>query len=230
MKILLSADSHGKILDSIEKDCELIIVAGDFSEGDKLRQAIFNKGDMEEAKKDIVESAKKFISNLPKDKTSVISLGNVEEPVKDEIIQVLKNNGINYKQGLMDIKGLKILSIDFFVEEWWAMKYKPDNPNTLKRAIEDEKRLKDIIKEIKDLDIIVSHVPPFGILDSNPNPPKFLPKSYQGNMGSKILLDLIKEKQPKLVICSHIHIPGIIKQERTTIINPGEKQYYSIED
>ncbi len=227
MKLLLSADTHGKKID-IKENYDLILIAGDFSDGDKLRNAIFGKGDIEEAKKEIFNSAERFIECLPKGIPSVACLGNVEEPIKENIICLLKKYNIHHKNGVIEVNGLKILIIDFFVEKWWAEKFKPDNPDTMKRAIRDEENLKRIIEKIENIDIIISHIPPFGILDINPNPPAFLPKIYKGNMGSKILRDLIEKKQPLLVVCGHIHIPGRAEIGKTIIINPGEKEPFSL--
>jgi Icc-related predicted phosphoesterase len=222
MKILLSVDAHGEILKVNEK-VDLILIAGDFAKGDKLRKMIFEGGSQEEAKEEIIDSSKKFLNELIKLKCPIVaSLGNAEEFARNEIINLMKEKGIIYcNRKCINLKGLDIVCLDFFVEKWWAEKYKPDNKGTQERANDDEKNLKNCFKKIKKADIILSHLPPWEILDINPAPPEFI-KSYIGHMGSKILKQAIIKIKPRLVVCGHIHIPGEVDFEGTRIINPGK--------
>ncbi len=226
MKILLSADTHGKKI-SIDENIDIILVAGDFAKGDKLRKAVFAGGSIEEAKQEIHDSSIEFIRYLASKSVPVVfSMGNAEEVIKDEIADIIKQEKGHYiKNGILEIKGLKIFCIDFFVEEWWTDKYKPGNLNTKQRAIRDEKELQKAIRVIKNkkVDIVLSHLPPYGVLDIDPDPPDYL-KDKKGHMGSKILREYIKKYQPKLVVCGHIHIPGQTKIGNTIVINPGEKK------
>ncbi|MBU3913579.1 MAG: metallophosphoesterase [Nanoarchaeota archaeon] len=83
-----------------------------------------------------------------------------------------------------------------------------------------KKKLISLLKSIKQNAVIVSHAPPYGHLDN----------SYKGRRGSKILLEAIKQFQPKLVLCGHIHEnSGTKKIGKTTIINLGEGKYQVIE-
>lgn len=50
-----------------------------------------------------------------------------------------------------------------------------------------------------NVDILVSHVPPFGCVDSDPR------HEIQMCEGSRALSDAIKEKRPRVVVCGHIH-------------------------
>lgn len=222
MKILLSVDAHGEIPETNE-NIDLILVAGDFAKGDKLRKMIFEGGSVKEVEEEIIQSSEKFFEELIKFKCPIVaSLGNAEELAKSEIISLMKKKGIIHcDKEELEIEGIKIIGFDFFVEKWWAKKYKPENENTQKRANNDEKRLNAFLKDIQNVDIILSHLPPYNILDFNPNPPEFI-KSYVGHMGSKILKKHIIKIQPKLFICGHIHIPGEVNFGGTRIINPGK--------
>jgi uncharacterized protein len=61
------------------------------------------------------------------------------------------------------------------------------------------------------LDVLVSHVPPFGYQDT-----VFLGR----HAGSKILSEIVETKRPRLVLCGHIHEnPGFIKTDHTMIVN-----------
>ncbi len=225
MKILISADTHGKI-PNITGKVDLALIAGDFAKGDALRKMIFEKGDFKEAKKEIIESSKEFLFKIKELKCPiVVSLGNAEEFCKYDVIKMIKKEGIHYKNNsLIEINGLKILPIDFFVEEWWARKYRPERQQTIERAIKEEKELKEIFKKIDSVDIILSHLPPYRILDEDMGLNK-----KGSHIGSKLLREFILNKKPKLVICGHIHTPQEAKLGETLIINPGEKRIIEFE-
>ncbi len=93
MKILISTDTHGKVPDIMGK-VDLALIAGDFAKGDALRKMVFGGGDPKEAKKEIVESSKEFLSKVKELGCPVIvSLGNAEEFCKDKIIEMIKEGG-----------------------------------------------------------------------------------------------------------------------------------------
>lgn len=229
MKILLLVDTHGKIPE-IDEKVDLILIAGDFAKGDALRRMIFENGSPEEAKKEIINSSEDFLKEISKKSCPiVVSLGNAEEFAKEDIVSLIKKYKINYAHnGIVRIKGIKILCIDFFVEGWWAKKYRPNKEETQKRAVKDEQDLKNSLKKVSKINIILSHVPPYGILDKTEEN-NYL-KLPQGNVGSKILREFIEDRKPKLVVCGHIHEAiGKIKLGETLIINPGEKSIIDFE-
>ncbi|MDP2946596.1 MAG: hypothetical protein Q8N88_00640 [Nanoarchaeota archaeon] len=76
MKLFAATDIHREAVEI--PDCDLILIAGDFAKGEKLREAVFNKGSLDEAKKEVIESSLDFLKKLPKG--SIISLGNAEKP------------------------------------------------------------------------------------------------------------------------------------------------------
>jgi Icc-related predicted phosphoesterase len=223
MKILLSVDSHGKALEMNEK-ADLILIGGDFVKGDALRKFVFDKGTKEEVEKEIMSSAKAFLENLKKANCPIIAtLGNAEDFCKDKIVELLKKQNIIYKRnGVVEVLGLKILLIDFFVEEWWAKKHRPDRISTIERGKREEEELKKILKKIYSVDIILSHLPPYGILDFGEDNPEM--KLKADHAGSKVLRDFILEKKPRLVVCGHIHTPGEEMLGVTLIINPDGKK------
>ena len=154
MNILLTADLHGKSI-RVGKNVDLILVAGDFSKGDLLRKAIFQGGFFEKAKQQVISSANKTLSILSKKHKVVAITGNIEEIAKKEILSLFKKYNIKHKNnGVIDICGLKILSFDFFVEKWWAKKYKPEAKNTYERAARDEKQINACLNKIKKVDCI----------------------------------------------------------------------------
>ena len=82
------------------------------------------------------------------------------------------------------------------------------------------KKILNWFKKI-DIDILITHQSPYGILDKVKNPAA--PKHWQGkNAGSKIILNFIKTKKPKYVFCGHIHEgKGHKKLQNTEIYNLG---------
>lgn len=60
-------------------------------------------------------------------------------------------------------------------------------------------------------DVVISHSPPYGILDSN---------GYE-HVGSQDILDFVKDRKPKYFICGHIHeARGFYQDDHT--------QYYNV--
>jgi Icc-related predicted phosphoesterase len=92
----------------------------------------------------------------------------------------------------------------------------------MKKAKRATDKAKKILKQFKDMDILVCHQPPYGILDkvsSRYNPPK----NWIGKRaGSKIILDYVKKVQPRYVFCGHIHEgEGVKKIGKSEVYNLG---------
>ena len=64
---------------------------------------------------------------------------------------------------------------------------------------------------VKKHTIIISHVPPYGLQDA-----AFLGE----HIGNKDLRTLIDGKQPRLVLCGHVHEnPGVTTYGETVVVN-----------
>jgi Icc-related predicted phosphoesterase len=85
-------------------------------------------------------------------------------------------------------------------------------PQTRGMPYSDE-QFKKILKEAHP-DIIVSHMPPKGMLDG------------KEKIGSQALADYIQSAHPKLVLCGHSHGYGVMKVDGTTIVNAGNLGKY----
>jgi len=71
--------------------------------------------------------------------------------------------------------------------------------------------------------VIVTHMPPFGHLDSVPVPPAFssLPDQVE-HIGSQFIRKMVDRLHPLLVISGHVHEHrGIEKEADTMYVNPG---------
>ena len=121
------------------------------------------------------------------------------------------------------INSLKIGFLEYFVDTNWVESFKPGDYNKkLKKARKQTSKAKKILKNFGKVDILVCHQPPYGYLDkvsSKYNPPK----NWIGkHAGSKVILEYIKEFQPKYVFCGHIHEgEGMKKIGKTEVYNLG---------
>ncbi len=77
-----------------------------------------------------------------------------------------------------------------------------------------EDQIKEALKGIGEVDVMISHSPPFGVRD----------QALSGlNIGSKALRKFILERKPVVVVVGHIHeARGYEKLGETIIVNPGQ--------
>jgi len=137
------------------------------------------------------------------------------------------NNFYLVKNVVRNINGLRIGFLEYFVDTNWVQDFKPSNYNkSLDKAKKETKKAKRILRNFKNLDILICHQPPYGYLDkvsSKYNPPK----NWIGkHAGSKVILDYVKKYQPKYVFCGHIHEgEGKAKIGKTEVYNLGVAGY-----
>lgn len=102
----------------------------------------------------------------------------------------------------------------------WSLKFKGMNPRCMAFTVDTEEELAEKWALIpNDVDILVTHSPPWSILD----------KVERGYVGSTTLLDRLQKIQPKLHIFGHIHEhggqqmiykrPGVGTENNTICIN-----------
>jgi Icc-related predicted phosphoesterase len=144
-----------------------------------------------------------------------LKIPRFEDQIKN--LKNLKNIGLK----TISFKSLKIVGIPYFTSKDWIKSFMPGEKGFIEKAKEQEPKTKKFIEKISKADIILSHIPPYGILDQVHN--KIAPKSWQGkHAGSKLILNYIKKYQPKLVLCGHIHeAKGQAKIGKTQIYNLG---------
>lgn len=101
--------------------------------------------------------------------------------------------------------GVRIGGLKFFTDISWAQEFELDGiPRIKNRALEDTQNAGRVLKRFGKLDILLTHVPPYGVLDQVNS--KVIPPSWVGrHAGSKIVLEYIRSMQPDYVICGHIH-------------------------
>lgn len=129
---------------------------------------------------------------------------------------------------LVKFNGLRIGGLEYFVDTRWVMEFKPEEyRKKLKAAKKETDKVKKVLRKFKDLDILISHQPPYKILDKVGKP---APKHWRGkHAGSKIILDYIKKKQPRYAFCAHIHEgKGKKKIGKTNVQNVGYNGDYVV--
>ncbi len=227
MKILAIGDPHGKLpknLSSIVKKnkIDVIICTGDvpLTPNNPVNPDSW-KNFMKKSEnnyKDIVEKLCSF--GLP----MLILRGNMfmgsakHDKITRNIFSKYKNL-IHVRTGKKKLYGQDFILCDMIYEEHNIRGKKSFYYNLLRSNKNRGKKLNTLLKELKN-PILVSHAPPFGILD----------KIHSGkHVGSKILLKAIKKYPPKIVFCSHIHeAKGVKKLGKTIIYNLGSHGDYKI--
>ena len=187
LRLVLLSDTH-QLESEISQvpDGDILIHAGDFSFFSKSLKAILDFSH--------------WLGELPH--RCVVVPGNHEfflesDPTRRSLISnatVLINEGI-------EIQGLRI----------WGSPVTPLYGGAFGlSSSEDRRRLYAQIPE--DIDVLVTHGPPYGILDSSPDSGM--------HSGCRELFDAVMRVRPKLHVFGHVHgAHGIFQTDQTTFVN-----------
>jgi len=147
--------------------------------------------------------------------------------IKLPYLRLNMNNIKNFhlvRNSIRNINGLKIGFLEYFLDIGWVREFKPgDYKKSLRKAKKETDKAKKILRWFvkQKIDILLCHQPPYDVLDKVTW--KEAPKHYLGkHAGSKVILNFIKEYEPKYVFCGHIHEgKGKKKIGKTIVINAG---------
>lgn len=255
MRILVVADPHGTIVKNIPKNLDLILINGDVGKADLARKRFFENQERKKQGLPELESDAKFERQVHKqiyDSTlkvlryysrfaPVYTLeGNVgistrtsvrkeEEkhkvklPITMDEIKKMKNVCV-VKNTLRILHGLRIGFLEYFADVCWYKEFGVEISAKVKKETEKAKR---VLKGFgRDLDILLCHQPPYGVLDRVNFPGA--PKHWKGkHAGSKVILDYVKRYSPNYVFCGHIHeAKGYKRVGRTEVHNVGSNGDY----
>lgn len=194
MRIAFISDSHGLHKNLELPDGDMIVFAGDMS----------GRGTLDE-----IQPFLNWFSELNYE-YKIITSGNHDflfekEPVLAK--SIIPENIIYLEDSGIEISGLKIWGSP--ITPWfhnWAFN---------KQRGSEIKKHWDRIPD--DIDILITHGPPYGILD----------KTVSGkNVGCIDLLNRVNELKPKIHVFGHIHEDyGVVKQNETTFINASVLNY-----
>ena len=127
-------------------------------------------------------------------------------------------------------RGVRIGGVKYFTDISWTREFELDSlPKIQERALRDTRNAGRALDRFGKLDILVTHVPPYGVLDRVES--KTIPPSWVGrHAGSGTVLEYIQRQQPAYVFCGHIHeSEGFEKIGRSQIYNLGAGGYKLIE-
>ena len=194
MKIFATSDIHGSkalinllIHEIIDKEqIDALIIAGDIAP--KNFDASYSFSEIKLIQKEKVEEICKLLRNV--NIPVLMLIGNDDHITDEEWDNILRNYGIlNLNMASYPIKGLKITGFQYVLPTPW---------NTNNELPEEDLgvRLKSMEKQIDNKTILVTHAPPFGVLD----------KLINGqHVGSSSIYKLVEDKQPLFHIFGHIH-------------------------
>ncbi len=144
---------------------------------------------------------------------------------------LLKINGLRLIDNRLAVfRGLRIGGVKYFTDISWAREFELDGIPVIKeRALRDTQAVNRVLSRFGKLDILVTHVPPYGVLDRVDS--VTVPPSWVGrHAGSGTILEYIQSKQPEYVFCGHIHeAEGYERVGRTQVYNLGAGGYKIIE-
>ncbi len=153
---------------------------------------------------------------------------SIELPFLDESLSSIPGVRI-INNRVANFNGIRIGGLEYFIDTNWVRDFKPkDFQRRMASAKKDTEKAKRILKWFNQLDILITHQPPYGILDKVGAP---APMHWRGkHAGSKEILDYIKRKQPAYLFCGHIHEgEGKKKIGKTEVHNLGVASYKVIE-
>ena len=163
----------------------------------------------------VAEDKRKYGLKLPATRDAVDKMSN---------IHLVKNR-------LRNFNGLRVGFLEYFIDTSWIREFRPPE---YQKAMVKAKKETDKARRILDrfggnLDVLVCHQPPYGILDKVDFPG--VPPGWKGkHAGSKAVLDYVRKYQPKYVLCGHIHEGhGMKKIGQTEVHNLGSARFKLIE-
>jgi Icc-related predicted phosphoesterase len=125
-----------------------------------------------------------------------------------------------------NVQGVRIGGLEYFSDTCWLKEFRP--PGYTRRgeyARKSTKKAKQVLSWFGDVDLLLSHQPPFGVLDKVRS--NAVPRSWQNKRGgSKVILNYVKQRAPRFVLCGHIHeAKGTKKLGKSVVHNLGMGGY-----
>ena len=205
--------------------------------GIKNWKDMISKKELKSLYSEIINSSYKVLKYFSSKKPTFFVLGNLREIRTENIMKSEKKYGISLPKfedkisklkNLINLslctkkfKGLKISGVPFFENLDWVRRFSLNDQKLIENAKKEEPPAREYIKKLGKIDILITHIPPYGILDTVKS--KHVPKEWLGkHAGNKMILDYIKKKCPGLVLCGHVHeAKGRKRVGKTEVYNLG---------
>lgn len=197
LKIIAISDQHGHLPEI--PPCDLLLIGGDICPGGGLEKQSFW----------LDTHFRHWLDRIPA-KEAVAIAGNHDKIFANAPEMIPSGLRFHYlKDSSIEIFKLKIYGTPWQLPFWGVFNKKEEELDSLYQAIP------------YDLDILLTHGPPYGIRDGVPVQERL--NEDLGTLlhvGSHALKKRILEIQPKLVVFGHIHSAyGVTKQEGITYVN-----------
>lgn len=172
-RIVATSDFHGELPKIPE--CDLLLLAGDLCpDGPPLFQSQW-----------LDTIFRDWLQKIPA--KEIVGIAGNHDTIFEEEDNTLVPKGLRWhylKDQFLTVSGFKIYGTPWQLPFWGAFNG-------------DEKKLADEYETIpEDIDIFISHGPPYGILDVVP---------INQHTGSESLRNKVFALKPKLFVCGHIH-------------------------
>ena len=207
MKILHCSDLHGRHLNKISDDVDLVINSGDWmpSSNPLSKEISFQE--------DWLKTNGQRIKDYLNNKTLLFASGNHDfcDPVP--ILSKIGVRIINITDHLYIHKdsGLSFYGFPYipFIYNHW------NNERELPEMVKEFDSMIETIKgaRLDQIDILVAHCPPYGILDKN---------REGSSIGNRVLINRIDycDFSPNYILCGHVHEnSGVVSYNYITISN-----------
>lgn len=201
---------------------------------------LLDKKTVKKTFEEMIYSSKKVFKRLSKIAPVYWIHGNVELGLDEDMkryklgIPLLKDisnikNVHLINSTVIKVKGIKIAGQGYYHKiSLFERLFSGINKEIIEAFKIEHNKAKKFLKDIGHVDILLTHDPPYKILDkvSNPN----APKRYQGiNAGNKIIRKYCLKYKPRYVLFGHIHeAKGKLIRDGTIYINLGYNGDYKI--
>jgi Icc-related predicted phosphoesterase len=187
LRLALLSDTHELHREVDVPDADILIHCGDFTMFSRSMKAVadFNQ----------------WLGELPH-RHKIVVPGNHELFLEaDPRKRSLLTNAIVLIDEEVKVDGLRI----------WGSPVTPLSGGAFGLSTANDRR--QLYAQIKpDIDILITHGPPFGILDRSP--------ASDIHSGCQELLQAVRRVRPKLHVFGHVHgTPGLVQTDRTTFAN-----------
>ena len=187
LSLVLLSDTHELHREIDVPDGDILIHAGDFT--------MFSKS------MDAIADFNKWLGELPH-RHKIIVPGNHEFFLEhDDSERSLLDNAIVLINESIEVEGLSI----------WGSPVTPLDGAAF--GLSSDKARRKLYSMVPDnVDVLITHGPPFGILDTECR--------FGFHQGCHELLERVKSVQPQLHVCGHIHgASGVFRTEHTLFVN-----------
>jgi len=187
LRLVLLSDTHELHREIEVPDGDILIHAGDFT--------MFSKS------LDAITDFNNWLGELPH-RHKIIVPGNHEFFIEqDDSDRCLLDNAIVLINEGLEVEGLRI----------WGSPVTPLDGAAF--GLSSEKARRKVYSMVPDdIDVLITHGPPFGILDTE--------HRFGVHQGCHELLERVKRVKPKLHVFGHIHgASGVYRKEHTLFVN-----------